>query len=304
MTRWIVTQDMTRRRTLQLGCAVTFGMAVGQQSAGGAAAQATPVPSYSRPEQLDEAADLVMITDDPSFRVIALTPAEDFAKGHVPGAGQVDWDALNLAKSDEASITAWGEAMTALMARLGIGSDTQVVTYDEVTLFAARLWWVLRFLGHEQVSVLNGGLAAWQAAGGEIDTSPAAPATPGATTSAEPPAWRREMLATLEDVKASIGQSNVAIVDARSPQEFAKGNIPGAVNIPYPSNATTAPPLTWLPQDDLLTIYAQAGVTPDKRVIPYCSTGVRSAVTAFTLSLIGYEHVSLFSTSWAEWNGG
>lgn len=305
MTSILLPSEMTRRRAIQLGLAAAASMAPRQRSVSLAAAQATPGTShYAHLEQLQEATDLAARIDDPAMRVVALTPADAFGKGHIPGAAQVDWDALNLARSDEASVNAWGEAMTALMAQLGIGTNTQVVTYDDATLFAARLWWVLRFLGHEQVSVLNGGLAAWQAAGGEIGASPAEIAASATPASANPAAWRRDILATLDDVKASLNHANVAIVDARSPEEYAKGHIPGAVNIPYPRNATAEPPLYWLPQDELLAMYAQAGVTPDKRVIPYCSTGVRSAVTAFTLSLIGYEHVILFSTSWAEWTEG
>ena len=111
------------------------------------------------------------------------------------------------------------------------------------------------------------------------------------------------MATTLAEVRASLGQPDVALVDARSPKEYAAGHLPGAVNIEFTRNALPDQPKDFKPAAELRAMYAAAGITPDKTVIPYCLTGVRSAVTYFTLRLIGYDDVTLFTGSWKEWSG-
>ena len=98
----------------------------------------------------------------------------------------------------------------------------------------------------------------------------------------------------------SLDDPNVALVDARTPEEYAAGHIPGAVNVNFPRNAEPDEPKYWKPAAELLALYADHGVTADKQVIPYCATGVRSAVTYFTLRLLGYDDVALYTGSWDE----
>ena len=96
-------------------------------------------------------------------------------------------------------------------------------------------------------------------------------------------------IATLAETSAAVDQPNVAFVDARTAEEYAAGHIPGAVDIPFTDNAAPDSPHIWKSADELRAMYAAAGITPDKNVIAYCSTGVRSAATYFTLVLIGYR---------------
>jgi thiosulfate/3-mercaptopyruvate sulfurtransferase len=112
---------------------------------------------------------------------------------------------------------------------------------------------------------------------------------------------RPELLAQLDQVRDSLGDPAVAIVDARTPEEYAAGHIPGAVNLNYVRNAEAEPPRRWLPAAELRAMYEAIGVTPDKLVVPYCTSGVRSAVTFFTLQLLGYPDIALFTGSWQEW---
>ena len=109
------------------------------------------------------------------------------------------------------------------------------------------------------------------------------------------------MLAALPEVKDSLNKSGILFVDARSPEEYAAGHLPGAVNLQYTENAIAGTPPFFKPQSDLIRMYEQIGASTDKLIIPYCNTGVRSAVTYFTLRLIGYDQVKLFSGSWTEW---
>ncbi len=100
---------------------------------------------------------------------------------------------------------------------------------------------------------------------------------------------------------ANLEVANAVILDVRKLEEYAEGHIPGAVNINFPLNAAPEPPKFWKPVSELRALYEEAGVTPDKLVIPYCASGVRSAVTAFSLHLIGYEQLALYTGSWLEW---
>jgi thiosulfate/3-mercaptopyruvate sulfurtransferase len=94
----------------------------------------------------------------------------------------------------------------------------------------------------------------------------------------------------------------VVLVDARTAEAFADGHIPGAIDIEFTRNAQPDPPKVWKSASELRAMYEDAGVTPDKTVIPYCTTGVRSAATYFTLRLLGYENVRLFTGSFKEWS--
>lgn len=98
-----------------------------------------------------------------------------------------------------------------------------------------------------------------------------------------------------------LDDPDVVILDARTPEEYAEGHIPGAVNLNFPLNAAPDPPKFYKPADELEAMYTDIGATPDNLVIPYCASGVRSAVTSFTLHLLGYEDVALYTGSWLEW---
>lgn len=288
-----------------------IGLVAPMRATGGAMAttgQASTVASpaggaggYVHPAMLAEAEWLRDQLDDPNIRVIALTPADEFANAHIPGAGQIDWPALEVTDTSDASIANWHQQVARQLADLAITPGRTVVVYDNGTLWATRLWWVLHEVGHRDVRVLNGGLAAWQAADGEIATGLPNDAVATPRSDPYPVTPLPEELAQLTEVEARLGDPAVAIVDARTPQEYADGHIPGALNLNYPLNAVPDVPKRWKSAAELRDMYSALGIAPDQLVIPYCTTGVRSAVTFFTLRLIGYEHVALYTGSWKEW---
>jgi thiosulfate/3-mercaptopyruvate sulfurtransferase len=237
--------------------------------------------------------------NDSDVKVIALTGSSEFRSGHIPGAAQIDWTDLGLADTSDPSITHWQADVEQKLARLGVSRSDTVLIYDDGTLYAPRLWWILDQLGHQDKRILNGGLIAWTNAGGKIEKGastvhPATKSYKGTPNVA--------VLATLDEVKAALNDPNVVLVDARTPAEYVTGHIPGAINIPFIDNAVATVPKVWKSREDLRAMYEAAGVTPDKTVIPYCSTGVRSAATYFTLTLLGYPHVSLYTGSFDEWS--
>ena len=276
---------------------VSAGTAAGTPGAG---TPAVAVPT--RDEILVSAADLATQLAGPEPPVvIALTEAEAFAVGHISGAWQIDWPALELDDTSAGAIAAWAGTTRAQLGALEIMPNATVVIYDGGTLFAARLWWVLDYFGHQTKLILDGGLPAWRADGQPVVTA-ANDATPPVAAPADYPANADEnRLATLDQVVAALGDPAVAIVDARTADEFAAGHIPGAVNVNYPLNAQPDDPKTYLSGDELTQLYAGAGVTPDKLVIPYCATGVRSAVTYTALRVAGFPNVALYTGSWNEW---
>jgi len=287
------------RRTV-IGAGLALGLGGSRAVHAEATPEASPVgdEGYARPEMLVDAAWLHDRLDEPSVLVVGLMPAETFAEGAIPGSVQIDWPDLEVTDTSNASLAAWQAKVEGRLTGLGITRDRTVVAYDEGTLFAARLWWVLHHLEHERAHVLNGGLPAWIGAGYEVATDQPAP-----VAADEPYAGTTlpDALAQVPEVEAAIGDAGTIIVDARTPDEYADGHIPGAVNINFPLNAEPDAPKFWKPAHNLKRLYGEVGVTPDRQVIPYCSTGVRSAVTYFTLRLIGYDDVSLFTGSWAEW---
>ena len=265
------------------------------------AAHAKPDASngFAHPEWLVSADWLKQHLSDPTVKVVALTPDTDFVKGHIPGAAQIDWSDLGLSDTSPASVAKWRNSVEQMLTHLGIGTHDTVVVYDGGTLFAARLWWVLDYLGQKDKRILDGGLPAWIAAGGTVarGQSTAKPAAIPYVAVPNPSA-----LATLDAVKADLGKANVVLIDTRTKGEYAQGHIPGASNITYLDNAVSNLPHFWKSAAALRHLYTGADVTPSKDVIPYCSTGVRSAVTYFTLRLIGYPHVRLYTGSWDEWS--
>jgi thiosulfate/3-mercaptopyruvate sulfurtransferase len=237
--------------------------------------------------------------NDSNVKVIALTGSSEFRSGHIPGAAQIDWTDLGLADTSNPSIAHWQADIEQKLARLGISRSDTVLIYDDGTLYAPRLWWILDELGHQDKRILNGGLIAWTNAGGKIEKGAS---TAHRATQPYKGTSSTTALATLDEVKAVLDDPKVVLVDARTPAEYANGHIPGAINIPFIDNAVATAPKVWKSREDLRAMYEAAGVTRGKTVIPYCSTGVRSAATYFTLTLLGYPHVSLYTGSFDEWS--
>ena len=194
------------------------------------------------------------------------------------------------------------EAAAALFGRLGIDRDTTVVAYDDGgNMWAARLFFVLEYYGHERVRVLNGGLAKWRREGRPLES-----AAPTITPSRFEPRPRRDVVATAAEVRASLGKPDACLIDARSPAEFTAkdqgsvrgGHIPGAANVEWTSTMNADG--TFKDADALQALFGAAGVRPDRTALVYCGSGVRSAQDYLALRLIGVR-VRNYDASWMEW---
>lgn len=253
-------------------------------------------PPTGTPAALISAADLKAQGPDTRRRIIDMGTWDEYVAGHLPGADHLDWSALEGTDTQPAALDAWQRRMVYELSIRGISATSRVVIYDHGTLYGARLWWVLDQLGQADKQILDGGFAAWQAAGGAVDTHPNTyPAVSFA------PQLRPDTLATKDQVQASLGQAGVSLVDARSPDEYAAGHIPGAVNIPFSSTAGGTPPVYKTPAE-LHALFAAQGISDGTQVITYCSTGVRGSTDYVAARRAGFPNVRLYTGSWAEWS--
>lgn len=287
----------TRRALVQGGMTVAAGLALGIPLHA-ATARTTLQAGYANAEALVDAAWLAEHIDDADLVLVNVLLPDATDVAYIPNSSSIVIPELGVVDTSDASIAQWNQAIQEQAGALGITPTSTVVAYDNDTLFSARLWWVLHYLGHEHVHVLDGGVSAWQAAGNDV----AMEATPPAAAEPYPGTPNGERLAQMDEVLAAIDAADTVILDARVLEEYAEGHIPGAVNLNFPLNAAPEAPKTYKPAGELLAMYEEIGVTPDQRVIPYCATGVRSAVTAFALHLLGFDNVALYTGSWGEWS--
>jgi thiosulfate/3-mercaptopyruvate sulfurtransferase len=233
--------------------------------------------------------------------------AADYAEGHIPGAIYLDWtrDIAGPDSGVEAQVAAPARFAAELGGR-GIGDGHLVVAYDAhpASQFATRLWWALRYYGHERAMVLDGGLARWRREGRPLTRD--IPAFPPATfTPRVQPAWR----ATGEAVLATLGDPSRVLVDARDAGQYSgavrrgegrAGHIPGAIGLP---REELIDPATggFRPDDELRAIFARAGIRPGRPVTAYCNGGVAATSILFGLALTGHEGLTNYDGSWNEW---
>jgi thiosulfate/3-mercaptopyruvate sulfurtransferase len=234
-----------------------------------------------------------------------------YDEGHIPGAVKLHWrdDLQDKLIRDVVS----KDEFERLMGERGIANDTSVVLYgDKNNWFAAYAYWYLKIYGHQDVRLLDGGRQKWIEEGRELTAEPASPSP--ATYVAND---RDESIRIHRDeVLAGLGNAGFALVDVRSPQEYAgelmappgyeqegasrTGHIPGAQSIPWATAVRDDG--TFKSTDELQEIYGSKGVTPDKEVRAYCRIGERSAHTWFVLrELLGYGNVKNYDGSWTEW---
>jgi len=274
--------------------------------------------------------------DDPQVRIVDLRwPGEGkgrplYQTSHIPNAIYLDWSSdLTYTRPDGVwDILLAPEPFAAIMSANGIGDETLVVAYaTEDHSGAARLWWALRYYGHERVVVLNGGWTKWLAEKRPITTP--IPTFPPTTFTPRP---QKEWLATAVDIENALHNPHFALVDTRPPEQFAgqavwtpdgslylpqgqdwvmingrkmqAGHLPGAIHLHATPNQN--PESNWCYHDPetLRQRFVNAGVQPEQKVITYCGVGISGANGLFALYLAGYRNLALYDASWAEWGTG
>jgi thiosulfate/3-mercaptopyruvate sulfurtransferase len=232
---------------------------------------------------------------------VAESARPSWEREHIPTSGFADLTG-DLSRSDTALrfVVPPPEALAAALGRLGVGDDTTVVLYDSAgSMWAARLWWMLRSIGFDRAALLDGGWRAWSAEGREVSVAPCA--YPPATLT---PSARPELIADKAEVLGAIG-GEVRIIDALGAAQYRgdtdtygrSGHIPGAENVPAMS---IVDPDTgrFLPDDELAKRFGPAG---GQRTITYCGGGIAASLDAFVLHGLGHTDVAVYTNSLQEY---
>lgn len=294
-----------RRALLRLGLAAAAACV-----AAPALARETPANAkgYANPHLLISAADLakrarraetdsLRAFDGAGLVLLDVRPIEAYRGGRIPGARPLDPNAVADPAAPVGGALRPIPEIAAMLGRLGIAADTEVVLYDDRGGFhAARMFWLLEYLGHRKVKLLDGGLKAWRAEKRPLADGPAAPAPkPRRFTPSLSP--RRH--ATADYILERRADPETLVVDVRPVRLFSKGHIPWAKNIPWQGNLRRDAGMK--SAAELRARFEGMGVTPDKNVVVHCENGLASAHSYVALRLLGYPRVRTYHRSWSEW---
>lgn len=257
--------------------------------------------------------------DDPDLRIVDVrwylfekdkTGHGEYAHGHIPGAIFLDIDAdlSNHAVSGPGRHPLpTASAFAETMACAGIGANTRVVAYDDRGgATAARLWWLLRYFGHDQVSLLDGGITQWLAEGRAVQTE-----IHQVTRVEFVPHARPEMVVNKAQVNAMRENPRALILDVRiadryegkiEPIDPRAGHVPTAKNAPIGGNLRGADDVRFLTPDELRTRYNRLGASDAEQIAAYCGSGINASQGVFALYLAGFEHAQLYEGSWSDWS--
>ena len=243
----------------------------------------------------------VVVEFDESGGLRSVSGRSSYETGHIPSAGFADLT-TDLSNGDSpfqfALLTP--EQFGAAMGALGVGDHSRVVLYDAGnSAWAARVWWMLRWIGFDRAALLDGGLAAWTAEGRPLSTEAAKRPVQQITTTP-----RSQLIADRDEVFAAIGNDNVRLIDAMPASHFKgdmvlydrSGHIPGATNIPASELFDESG--HHRSQDQLAAIL---GGDHNTRTITYCGGGISASSNAFVLTRLGFTDVAVYISSLQEW---
>ena len=235
---------------------------------------------------------------------------EAYLAGHLPGArfADLDHELSQLPASQLAGRHPLPTKMqfAMLLSRLGVDGQQPAVAYDDMGgAIAARFWWLMRYFGLDNGRVLDGGIQAWQSAGGSIETGAVAPARQTAPPLVEQP----QMIVDADTLAALRNEPGVVLLDARSaarfrgdeePVDARAGHIPGAQNAPFNGNLV-APRGTFLPRETLRQRFTALGTADARKVVNYCGSGVTACHNALAIQHAGLGDSLLYPGSWSDW---
>ncbi|MFD2741028.1 3-mercaptopyruvate sulfurtransferase [Sulfitobacter aestuarii] len=230
----------------------------------------------------------------------------EYDEAHIAGARFFDIEEISDARSDLPHMAPPVEKFMSRLRAMGVGDGHQVVVYDgDGLLSAARVWWLFRLMGQENVAVLDGGFPKWQAEGRPTEDMPPMPRDRHMTVR-----FQNQLVRDVTQVAHASKLGDPQIVDARSPARFRgdapepreglrAGHIPGARNVPYATLLNEDK--TMKTPEETRAVFEAAGIDLERPVITSCGSGVTAAILALALERLGHTQWSLYDGSWAEW---
>lgn len=234
--------------------------------------------------------------DDDSVVIVDARPPEQYHSGHIPGTRNLDIYQYHILDSDPEVVGAWVGEMQDAFRALGVRSGDHVVFYEDISgTSAARGVWLMEALSIGNGSLLDGGLAAWQAAGHSLSAEPVSVAPSDVTLTLD-----RVHFTFAADLIHDLANGNeTRIIDTRNRLEWIQGTIPTATHLEWTAHLDTDGKLKSL--DELRVLYQELGIAPTDAVVTFCASGYRAAHTWLVLSELGYDSVSNYAPSWGEW---
>ena len=230
----------------------------------------------------------------------------EYEAAHIPGARFFDIDDISDARSELPHMAPPVEKFMSKLRAMGVGDGHQVVVYDAKGLFsAARVWWLFRLMGQDNIAVLDGGFPKWQAEGRALEDMPPIIRDRHMTVRRQ-----NQMVKDVTQVAAAAKLGDYEILDARSAARFRgeapepraglrAGHIPGSKNVPYTDLLNAD--MTMKDADALRAVFAATGMDMTKPVITSCGSGVTAAIINLALERIGKTDHALYDGSWTEW---
>ncbi|HSX70055.1 MAG TPA: rhodanese-like domain-containing protein [Pseudomonas sp.] len=250
-----------------------------------------------------EPAELASRLQAPELILVDLSPAARYAEGHLPGARWVDSKRTQWGQPPAPGLLPDKAQLEALFAELGHRPEAVYVVYDdEGGGWAGRFIWLLDVIGHPHYHFLNGGLQAWMGEGRALSGDVPAPISGSVNL-----VLHDEPTASREYLQNRLGAADLAVWDARGPEEFRGekrlsargGHVPGAVNFEW--TAGMDPQRGLRIRADMAEALEGLGITRDKEVITHCQTHRRSGFTYVVAKALGYPRVRAYAGSWSEW---
>lgn len=258
------------------------------------------LPIIIEPEQLKP------LLGDARLLLVDLSEPPMYAARHVPGAVNLPYQQIIRAEPPAMGLMPTEQRLSEVLSAIGLTDDVHVVAYDaEGNGRASRFLWTLDALGHPGFSLLDGGLAAWASAGGQLESGIVDPRPSQYQAKLRNPGAVADTAYILEHLQ----DPKVLVLDTRSPGEYAgvdqramrAGHIPGAANLEWTRAMDPQRDRRFLPEETLRKMLSELGATPDKEIITHCQTHHRSAHTYLMLKHLGYERVRGYAGSWSEW---
>jgi thiosulfate/3-mercaptopyruvate sulfurtransferase len=259
-----------------------------------------------RPSPLKRPFDVKIQLGDSELAILDLRPLDQYEKSHIPGAVHADiaeWKSKSLSENGLDDLDWWAKKLGSL----GIATTSQVVVYGDQPTEAARAWWILRYLGVEHASILDGGFAAWKREGGRLEWDEFAPEERTFVPSPE-----KERLCPLPQLREKLTSKEAKVLDVRSPDEYVgkpdeeqpgdevrTGHVPGAANLEW--SELLQPDGTYKKPAAIRELLKEKEISPDDSVVVHCQGGGRASAAVFAMELAGFSNVANYYPGWSEY---